>query len=166
MPSRFLRVLLLFTAFHATAQTLATPDPGNVPSATAILPPAIEWNGRSRELIAPPSDPWITPSEQSGFRNTPTYDETFAWLRKLAAAAPEIRVLSLGKSAEGRDILMVIASKERVFTTDGLKRTGKPVIMAQGGIHAGEIDGKDAGLMLLRDMTVRGRRRDLLDRAH
>ncbi|HET7745680.1 MAG TPA: M14 family metallopeptidase, partial [Vicinamibacteria bacterium] len=34
------------------------------------------------------------------------------------------------------------------------------------GIHAGEIDGKDAGLMLLRDMTVKGTRRALLDRAN
>jgi hypothetical protein len=38
--------------------------------------------------------------------------------------------------------------------------------MAQGGIHAGEIDGKDAGLMLLRDLTVRGTKRELLDRAN
>lgn len=39
---------------------------------------------------------------------------------------------------------------------------GKPVVMIQAGIHAGEIDGKDAGLMLLRDIAFRGRD-DLLD---
>jgi hypothetical protein len=60
---------------------------------------------------------------------------------------------------------MVVASKERAFTPDALRRTGKPVLFAHGGIHSGEIDGKDAGLMLLRDMTVGRRRRDLLDRA-
>ena len=37
-------------------------------------------------------------------------------------------------------------------------------MLAQAGIHAGEIDGKDAGLMLLRDIALRGKHH-LLDRA-
>jgi hypothetical protein len=125
------------------------------------LPPALPWAGKSRELIAKSTDPWITPAEKAGFRFTPSYDETVAWLRKLDAAAPELQMVSLGKSPEGRDIWMVIASRERVFTPEALRR--KPIVLAQGGIHSGEIDGKDAGMMLLRDMTVGGRRRDLLD---
>jgi hypothetical protein len=132
----------------------------------AILPPLIPWNGASRALVVPASDPWITPSETTGLKSTPTYDETFAYLRRLVAAAPQLRMVSLGKSPEGRDIWMVIASKERAFTADALRRTGKPTVFAQAGIHAGEIDGKDAGLMLLRDMTVRGTKRALLDGAN
>ena len=132
---------------------------------TAILPPLIPWNGASRTLALPASDPWVTPSEADGFRTTPRYEETVAYLRRLTAASPNLRLVSLGKSAEGRDVWMVIASKERAFTPEALRRTNKPVILAQGGIHAGEIDGKDAGLMLLRDMTVKGTKRELLDRA-
>ena len=75
-------------------------------------------------------------------------------------------MVSLGKSEEGRDVWMVIASKERAFTPEALRKTGKPIVLAQGGIHAGEIEGKDAGLMLLRDMTVRGTKRELLDGAN
>ena len=37
----------------------------------------------------------------------------------------------------------------------GLEAADKPVVLIQGGIHAGEIDGKDAGLMLLRDIALR-----------
>jgi hypothetical protein len=133
---------------------------------TAILPPLIPWNGASRALALPASDPWVTPSEADGFRTTPRYEETVAYLRRLAAASPNLRLVSLGKSAEGRDVWMVIASKERAFTPEALRRTNKPVILAQGGIHAGEIDGKDAGLMLLRDLTVKGTKRELLDRAN
>jgi len=132
----------------------------------AILPPTIPWNGASRTLMVPASDPWVTPSEVTAFRTTPRYDETFAYLRKLVAAAPNLKIVSLGKSPEGRDIWMVIASKERAFTPEALRRSGKPIVFAQAGIHAGEIDGKDAGLMLLRDMTVRGTKRELLDRAN
>jgi murein tripeptide amidase MpaA len=93
---------------------------------------------------------------------TPRYEETVAWLRSLVEAAPELEMVSLGRSPEGRDIWMVIASKEQTFTPEALKDTGKPVVLAQAGIHSGEIDGKDAGLMLLRDMTVGGSRGDLL----
>lgn len=132
----------------------------------AILPPAIPWNGASRALMLKADDPWVTPSERTEFRTTPRYDETFAYLRRLVASAPQLKMVSLGKSPEGRDIWMVIASKERAFTPEALRRSGKPVVFAQAGIHAGEIDGKDAGLMLLRDMTVRGTKRELLDRAN
>jgi murein tripeptide amidase MpaA len=134
--------------------------------AVAILPPEIPWDGPSRKLMASATDPWATPAERSGLRRTPSYADTVAWLRKLAAAAPELKLVSLGRSPEGRDIWMVIASRERAFTPGTLRATGKPTLLAQAGIHAGEIDGKDAGLMLLRDMTVRGSRKDLLDRAN
>ena len=131
-----------------------------------ILPPLIPWNGASRALVVPANDPWITPSEAGGLRTTPRYDETVAYLQRLVKASPNLKMVSLGRSAEGRDVWMVIASKDRAFTPEALRRTGKPLILAQGGIHAGEIDGKDAGLMLLRDMTVRGTKRELLDRVN
>jgi predicted deacylase len=60
---------------------------------------------------------------------------------------------------------MIVASADGASSPDALHRAGKPVVLVQGGIHAGEIDGKDAGMMLLRDMTVRGTRRELLARA-
>ncbi|MEA2462484.1 MAG: hypothetical protein QOJ98_231 [Acidobacteriota bacterium] len=133
---------------------------------TAILPPAIPWNGASRNLVVAPNDPWITPSERDQLRTTPRYDETVAYLRRLVAASRDLQLVSLGKSGEGRDIWLVIASRERAFTPDALRRSNRPIVFAQGGIHAGEIDGKDAGLMLLRDMTVRNTKRDLLDNAN
>jgi murein tripeptide amidase MpaA len=130
------------------------------------LPPLVDWNGKSRGLIAPAEDPWVTPSERTGLTETPRYEETIAWLRRLVAAAPELSLQSLGKSEEGRDIWMVAASRERASTAAELRRSGKPTLLAQAGIHSGEIDGKDAGLMLLRDMTVGGSKRDLLDGAN
>jgi murein tripeptide amidase MpaA len=127
-------------------------------AAEVVLPPLTPWEGKSRALVAPKDDPWITPAEQSDFRTTPSYPETVAWLQRLVAAAPQsLKMVSLGKSPEGRDIWMVAASTNKA---------GKPTILAQAGIHAGEIDGKDAGLMLLRDMTVRGAKRDLLEQAN
>ena len=133
---------------------------------TAPLPPAPAYRGASRALIVPASDPWITPAEKTQLKTTPRYDETVAYLRRLVAAAPQLRLVSLGKTGEGRDIWMVVASKEGASTAAALRKNNKPIVFAQAGIHSGEIDGKDAGLMLLRDMTVRGTKRDLLDRAN
>lgn len=135
-------------------------------ASTAVLPPELPWSGASLKLMAAPDAPWATPSERSGLTRTPSYDETVAWLRTLVAAAPELHLVSLGKSPEGRDIWMVVASRERARTPRALAATGKPTLLAQAGIHAGEIDGKDAGLMLLRDLTVGGTRRALLEHAN
>lgn len=132
----------------------------------APLPPAPDWSGRSESLVVEPDHPWVTPGEKSGLTETPSYAETIAWLERLAAEAPELAMVSLGRSAEGRRIRMVIASADRAFSPKAMAETGKPVVLAHAGIHSGEIDGKDAGLMLLRDMTVREKRDELLDGAH
>lgn len=134
--------------------------------AQAPLPPTLPWNGKSRELIARPDDRWITVAEKTGFRATPTYEQTMVWLRQLALAAPELRMISIGRSPEGRDIWMVIASRDHLFTPETLQRSARPTLFVQAGIHAGEIDGKDAGLMFLRELTVNRRWRTLLDRAN
>jgi hypothetical protein len=132
----------------------------------AVLPPEPSWTGKSAALVRPPSDPWATPAEKEALQRTPRYDETVAWLRKLVAAAPTLRLLSIGRSPEGRDIWMVVASREGAQTPEALAANGRPTLLAYAGIHAGEIDGKDAGLMLLRDLTAGGTRRALLDHAN
>jgi hypothetical protein len=136
------------------------------PGGEAVLPPEPPWNGPSLSLALPASDPWATPAEKEGLQRTPRYDQTVSWLQKLVAAAPELRLLGLGRSPEGRDIWMVVASREGAQTPEALAANGRPTLLAYAGIHAGEIDGKDAGLMLLRDLTVRGTRRALLERAN
>ncbi|HEX6738312.1 MAG TPA: M14 family metallopeptidase, partial [Vicinamibacteria bacterium] len=94
-----------------------------------------------------------------------TYDETLAFLRRLAAESPDIHLVSLGRSPEGREVVMVVATRTRPAEPAALRASGKPILLAQGGIHSGEIDGKDAGLMLLRDIA-RGKKKDLLAGAH
>ncbi|MEE9227278.1 MAG: M14 family zinc carboxypeptidase, partial [Acidobacteriota bacterium] len=132
----------------------------------AILPPELPWSGKSRSLMVPTDHPWVTPAEKTGLARTPRYEQTVSWLRKLVDAAPELAMVSLGASPERREIWMVIASEQGASTPEALRANGKPILLAQAGIHAGEIDGKDAGMMLLRDLTVRGNRSDLLREAN
>lgn len=150
----------ILSSLLALAGAPASADPFFDPE--LLLPPTQQWSGKSELLMVAGDDPWITPAERKGLRATPGYDETMAWLHKLVAKAPELEMVSIGKSLQGRDFWMVIASADQVFTADALTATGKPLLLAHSGIHSGEIDGKDAGLMLLRDMTVAGKRKELL----
>ncbi|HYV86096.1 MAG TPA: M14 family metallopeptidase [Patescibacteria group bacterium] len=116
-----------------------------------------------RALAAAPAPDWRTPSERTGSLETPRLAETVAYLKRLASASPWIRVASFGKSGEGRDLVLVIASKDGVFDPAAAAKSGRAVVLVQAGIHAGEIDGKDAGLALLRDIAITHDKAALLD---
>jgi murein tripeptide amidase MpaA len=130
-----------------------------------FLPPAPPWHGASEALIARPDNPWITPAERMNLLDSPSYDETIAYLKKLCAASPLLELQPFGQTAQGRTLFLAVATREKAFTPAALRAGGKPTLLAQAGIHSGEIDGKDAGLMLLRDLAFGGKAA-LLDRAN
>src|SRR6201996_7334725 len=116
-------------------------------------------------LLAQPND-WATPAEQSNYRTTPDYAATMAYLRRIAQAKPQqVRIEPFGKTGEGRELDIVIASKDGVFDPDQLHAAKRPIVLVQNAIHAGEVDGKDSCLALLRDMVINGKDSALLDRA-
>jgi hypothetical protein len=106
---------------------------------------------------------WLTYYEQSGYKKTPRYKETMEYCRRLEKASPWIKVTSFGKSPEGRDLPLVIVSRKRIFDPAQAAKSDDAVILIQNGIHAGEIDGKDACLMLMRDIAITKTKSSLLD---
>lgn len=157
----------LLSAIAATAVLIASPVMSQVPPANALpwdrpfLPPAPEWDGASRSLLRPADDPWASAFEQDPEHDfSPDYEATRAWFQRLDATSDLIRLETFGTSPEGREIYAVIASRDGA-TFD----PSKPVLLVQAGIHPGEIDGKDAGMMILRDIAMYGRD-DLLDRVN
>jgi Zinc carboxypeptidase len=102
---------------------------------------------------AAPSDALTTISERSGFRITGRYDEVERLCAEFAKTWPDaVRCSEFGRTPEGRPMLALTVSKTGVLTPEGARERGIPVMLAQGGIHAGEIDGKDAGFQALREM--------------
>ncbi len=146
--------LILFLTF-STLQLIAQ----------EIMPPALPWNGISLELIVDKTDPWATPFEKSESLESPPYAETMAWLEKLASESAYLTMTNAGISEQGRVIHLVIASLDQDFSASELFTSKKPLILIQAGIHAGEIDGKDAGMMLLRDIAL-GDKKELLTKAN
>ena len=112
-------------------------------------------------LAAPPS--LVTDFERSGGKQSPDYAATADYVRRLDAAAPWVRVESFGKSPEGRDLQVVIVDRHGAFTPAKAHSGDNVVVLVQAGIHSGEIDGKDAGLLLIRAMAVDKSLQSLLD---
>ncbi|CAN7248394.1 M14 family metallopeptidase [Brevundimonas sp. LjRoot202] len=143
------------------SQSASPSVPNAAPWDQPFLPPAPEWDGASRALLRDASDPWVTAFEADPAHDfSPTYADTRVWFDRLDAASDLIRIEQFGVSPEGRPIYAVIASKDGAAFDPA-----KPVLLAQAGIHPGEIDGKDAGMMLLRDIAFNGKD-DLLDRVN
>ncbi len=93
-----------------------------------------------------------TIAERSGFKDTGRYDEVIALCAAYQKAYPaDVRCINFGRTPEGRPMLALIATKTSVKTAEDAKKKGVPVVLVQGGIHAGEIDGKDAGFLALRE---------------
>jgi len=104
----------------------------------------------------------LTQAELTGFRKTETYDEVLAFLTRLQRLSPYLRLSFIGPSEEGRRIPVVVASKEKLFEPADRFKSPKPVVLVVNSIHAGEVDGTDATLRLLRDIALTNRL-DLLD---
>ncbi len=97
---------------------------------------------------------WLTHAEKTDYRETPRYAETIEYSKRLDRASPLIKFQSFGKSGEGRELPLLVATEDGTFTPEAARHAGKAVILIQACIHAGEPDGKDAGLALLRDIAI------------
>ncbi len=100
-----------------------------------------------------------TQAERTDFRETGRYEEVERLSRAFADAFPkQVKVVAFGTTPEGRPMLALVASKDGVLDAASARTKQRPVVFFQGGIHAGEIDGKDAGFIALRhwlDGTVK-----------
>ena len=94
-----------------------------------------------------------TVSERSGFLETGRYEEVPALCEAFAQAYPQaVRCFDFGISPEGRPMKALVASTSGALDPAAARAAGLPVLLVQGGIHAGEIDGKDAGFLALRQV--------------
>jgi len=105
---------------------------------------------------------FLTTYEKSGFKSTPRYAETIEYCKKLNTASPILKFETFGKSPQGRDLPLLIADRNGNFTPEAVRKSGNAVLMVQACIHSGESDGKDAGLMLLRDIAIKKTQAELL----
>jgi hypothetical protein len=113
-------------------------------------------------LLASPVGAQTTRAERTGYRETSSYTDVLAFLDSLRIRGAAVSVGTLAVSSGGRPIPYVVASRPLVNGPADASRSGKPVVYIQANIHGGEVEGKEAAQMLLRDVTL-GPRARLLD---
>jgi hypothetical protein len=102
---------------------------------------------------APAKRAWpLTRPEATNYAETSRYEDVIDFMKAMAAASPRIHLATYGYTFEGRPMpLAVIGAPDA--TPEKVLATGKTRIYIQGNIHAGEVEGKEAALWLLRSIA-------------
>src|SRR5437867_13238701 len=95
----------------------------------------------------------MTTAESSNYRSTSRYEDVIAFIGAIQQADPDIRVETFATSGEGRALPLVIAGPPGVIEPRSARATGLPIVFIMANIHAGEVEGKEAAQMLLRDLV-------------
>ncbi|MDP2301059.1 MAG: M14 family metallopeptidase [Ignavibacteria bacterium] len=109
------------------------------------------------------NDIWLTHFEKSGKISSPLYNETIEYFSQFEKHTPYAKMKTFGYSAQGRELKVLVVAKDNDFTPKKAKRNGKAVLLIQNGIHSGEIEGKDAWMLLLREILITKEKLGLLE---
>lgn len=107
--------------------------------------------GAAPRAAASPSDTLQTRAERTDFRATSTYDDVMAFVHAVAAD-PDLHVSTFGTTVEGRDLPLVVWGADAA-TPEAVRAVGDLRVLVVANIHAGEVAGKEAALMLLRELA-------------
>jgi hypothetical protein len=104
-----------------------------------------------------------TRAETSQYLETSRHADVLAFIDALRARGDaRLHIGDFGSSPEGRLLPLLVLSAQRLFTPQAAHAAGLPVVLIIAGIHAGEVEGKEAVLMLVRDI-LDGGHGDVLD---
>ncbi len=94
-----------------------------------------------------------TRAEVTNYAETSLHADVMAFVTVLANGNdPRFHLTSFGTSPGGRDLPLCVLSAHGIKTPEESRKRGLPVVLVINGIHAGEVEGKEACLMLMRDL--------------
>jgi hypothetical protein len=117
----------------------------------------------SYQILPQSEADWETIFEKSGFISTSDYDQTMEYFQNLADYSEFAELLPFGVSPQGRELKYLLVTNESKKMVPPGKELFKPTILIINGIHSGEIEGKDASMLLLREILVTKEKEYLLD---
>ncbi|MBI5660753.1 MAG: hypothetical protein HZC46_01240 [Ignavibacterium album] len=111
---------------------------------------------------------WTTVFESSGFISTSDYNQTINYFQRLDEASDYADLFGFGRSPQGRDLNCLLVTKEdktliEQRIAEGKKPLERATVLIINGIHSGEIEGKDASMILLREILISKEKEYLLD---
>lgn len=95
---------------------------------------------------------YLTRPELTDYTETSRYDDVIAYMKQMAAVNPQIHLTTYGHTYEGRAMPLAVIGAPGA-TPEQVKATGKTRVYIQANIHAGEVEGKEAVLWLLRSIA-------------
>ncbi|MGQ9802041.1 MAG: M14 family metallopeptidase [Candidatus Saccharicenans sp.] len=96
----------------------------------------------------------LTIAEKSNFKATSRYQEVLDLIQELQKTSPSLIVENIGLTAEGRSIPMLVLSNPPIPNPQTARNLKKMAVYIQANIHAGEVEGKEASLMLAREILL------------
>ncbi len=99
-------------------------------------------------------DAFLTRAERTDFRETSSYADVVDFLQRAAALSPAVHYTTYGYTTEGRALPLAVVGDVADPSPDAVRASGKAVVYLQGNIHAGEVCGKEALQILLRDIMA------------
>lgn len=106
---------------------------------------------------APSDDPQTGPPirpERTGYEETSSHADVMAFLQAVTASTPGMHLTRFGYSSEGRVLPLVVVGQAADATPEAVLASGRTRVLLLANIHAGEVDGKEAMLVLLRDLAA------------
>jgi hypothetical protein len=97
----------------------------------------------------------LTVAETSNFTATSRYADVTNFIKELQRQSSLLRVETLCRSPEGRTVPLLVIGEPVPSSPLDLSRDGRAVIYIQANIHAGEVEGKEAALMVARDIVLK-----------
>jgi hypothetical protein len=93
-----------------------------------------------------------TVAEKSDFTSTARYSDVMTYISQLKKSSPYVRIETIAISTDGMDIPLLVIGNPVPRKPDDLKSDKRIVVYVQANIHAGEVEGKEAVLMFVRDL--------------
>ncbi|MDZ7763870.1 MAG: M14 family metallopeptidase [Melioribacteraceae bacterium] len=103
---------------------------------------------------------WETVFERSGEVSTADYDESIKYFQKIADKSEFAEIFKFGTTPQGRTLYYLVVNKDGNFSPE---QNEKPVVFVQNGIHSGEIEGKDACMLMLREILITEEKKNLIE---
>lgn len=95
----------------------------------------------------------LTRAEQTSYEETSRHADVLAFVQAVDDASEQIHATTFGYTFEGRAMPLVVVGNVENASPEGVRNSNKTRVFIQANIHAGEVCGKEAMLMLLRDMA-------------
>jgi murein tripeptide amidase MpaA len=102
--------------------------------------------------FAPAQSIQLTVAEKTNFASTSTFNDVISFVNELKTSSRYVKIETIARTTEGRDLPLIIVANPMPGKPEDLLNDSRIVVYIQANIHAGEVEGKEAILMFIRDL--------------